>query len=248
MSFDHIPRHLFFAAKEAVCLFAGLCFFYACCFSQQARNPKKSPPEEPFPAINVNIREHLKVFNESDDHATYHVSLCADVPNNKKPLQVAHHQETGHVFLILQMIRASNDTVRRVFGYYPRRGLPTLFFKKISSLIKDNSYREYDVEISKEITAEQFDTLLAKAATWAERKYHINKYNCYDYALQLFNIGAGENPLPVNHVRFPFIFGRGGSPCSIYKSLKELQVMGSAWTPYIKFGEMKAPVSTGRLK
>jgi hypothetical protein len=247
MQFGHFTRYLYFSLKSIVCLLTGLCI-YACSFSQQPARSKKSPAVDSFPALKVNIREHLKIFDDNDSLATYRISLCADVPNNKKPLQVAHHQETGHVFLILQKILYSGDTISRVFGFYPRKGLPTLFFKKISSLVKDNSYREYDVEISKELSAVEFDTVLAKAAAYSGRIYHINKFNCYDYALNIFNSVAGENTLAVNYVRFPFIFGKGGSPCSVYKSLQEMKISDSIGQHHIKFANMRAPISTGREK
>lgn len=212
----------------------------------QGGKQSKHPPLEKYPAIDVDIARHLQVFHDSVSQTTYRMLLCADVPNNKKPLQVAHHQETGHVFLILQKIPRPGDTIHRVFGFYPKKGLPTLFFKKSRSRIKDNSDREYDVEISLELTARQFDTVLASAVSNASRKYHINRYNCYDYALRTFNAVAGELALPQLYVRFPFIFGRGGSPCSLYKDLSRLRDLGSPWVEHIRYGNFRAPVSTGR--
>ena len=248
MHTDYLVRCSRSAFKNITWLFAGVCFFYVTSFAQSARPSKKSPAEDPFPAINIDIREHLKVFMDSAEGAIYRISICADVPNNKKPLQVAYHQETGHVFLVLQKISAANDTVSRVFGFYPKRGLQTLLFKKTHSRIKDNSLREHDAVISKELSAKQFDTVLSKAITYAGRKYHMNRYNCYDYALAIFNCAAGEVSLPVNHIRFPFIFGRGGSPCSVYKDLQKLLLSGPVWKPHIMFGELIAPVSNGREK
>jgi len=54
------------------------------------------------------------------------------------------------------------------------------------------------------------------------KKYNLNKYNCYDYALELYNSIPGTEALPTLKVKFPFKFGRGGSPCGLYKVLKEL--------------------------
>src|SRR5678815_2814988 len=85
----------------------------------------------------IHIADELSVFDNGKTMATYRISVCADVPNDKKPWKVAFRQETGHVFLILQKI-SGIDTINKVFGFYPKSGLPVLFFKKIKSQIKDN--------------------------------------------------------------------------------------------------------------
>jgi hypothetical protein len=225
-------------------IIVGACFLCGTAFSQAHVSSKM--PVDSFPSLNVNIREYLKVFDDSSKEGVYRIAVCADVPNNAKPLKVAYKQETGHVFLILQKITPANDTISKVFGFYPRGGLQTLFFKKTKSYIKDNSRREHDVAISKELTASQFDTVLAQSIKLAERKYHMNRYNCYDYAIQIYNSVAGESPLPLKHIRFPFIFGRGGSPCCVYRDLEQLQKSGALMHAEISFGRLVAPRSTGR--
>jgi hypothetical protein len=233
--------------KKTLCLFAGLFLLLFTSIGQRAKGDKKNANAEKYPAVNVDVSKQLRVFNDSLRASTHRIILCADVPNNKRPLQVAYHQESGHVFLILQKILTTGDTVNSVFGFYPKRGLPTLFFKTISSRIKDNSFREYDVEISMNLSKEQFDTVLSRTIGQSVRKYHINKYNCYDYALAIFNSVAGDSALPSVYVRFPFIFGRGGSPCSVYKDLTRLKNSGSSWAAQIRFGAFRAPVSSLRI-
>ncbi|MBL7740238.1 MAG: hypothetical protein JNK14_13565 [Chitinophagaceae bacterium] len=233
--------------KRSAWLLSSFCISVVS-FSQSPRQSKKAISEVKFPATKVDIREHLSVFADSSGKSTYHISVCADVPNNKNPLKVAHHQETGHVFLILQRIGQAGDTLSRVFGFYPRAGLQTLLFKKTKSMIKDNSYREHDVVITKELTQPEFDTVVKRSIELAGKKYHMNKYNCYDYAILIFNAIAGDSPLPLTHIRFPFIFGKGGSPCSVYKDFRKLKESGSVWNKHITFEEMIAPISTGREK
>ncbi|HEY6503181.1 MAG TPA: hypothetical protein VIZ28_04335 [Chitinophagaceae bacterium] len=229
--------------KRVACLLPGIFFCCIISFSQPARPSQRSVAGEPFPATDVNIHEYLKIFGDSSKNAAYRITLCADVPNNEKPLQVFYQQETGHVFLILQRIEETNDTISRVFGFYPNGGMQTLFFKKTRSLIKDNSNREHDVAISKTLLAEQFDTVVAKSIELAGRKYHMNKYNCYDYAIEVFNSAASGSSLPLTHVRFPFLFGMGGSPCSVYKDLEKLKRSNQQWEASIVFGLMLAPIS-----
>jgi hypothetical protein len=227
-----------------------LCFVAACLLGagfdlQAQKTPLKA---EILPAKKVSIEEHLQVFNDSSAASAYFISVCADVPYNKKPGKVAHKQQTGHVFLVLQKIRATGDTIQRVFGYYPKKGLPTLLFRSIKACIKDNSTREYDTRVSRRLSREQFDTVLAKAVSLSKRTYHINKFNCYDYAVGVFNAVSPGNPLPVNYVRFPFPFGRGGSPCGVYKDFKKMKETGAFWAGNIDMQTNMAPVSTGRLQ
>jgi len=212
----------------------------------QHRSSKASEAEAGFSAYAINLADELDIFNNGLTATTYRISLCADVPNNKKPWKVAYHQETGHVFLVLQKI-AGVDTINKVFGFYPRRGLPTLLFRKVKSKIKDNSRRTYDADITEEVSAAAFDTVLAKAVLCSERYYHINKFNCYDYAVEIFNSIAGDRALPERHIKFPFIFGKGGSPCAVYQDLKKLS-LESAWSHHVRFGNLTAPTSTHRTE
>ena len=107
----------------------------------------------------------------------------------------------------------------------------------------DNGEREYNAVVKKELTAGEFGLILQKAKELTAKKYNINKYNCYDYALEVFNSLPGIEQIPVRHVKFPLIFGRGGSPCGLYRDLEKLKAAGSVWAPVIKFGVFKAPAS-----
>ena len=240
-----MPGTLIHFHKKIVCFVTAILFSITF-FGQANRKGSKESDPEKYPAMNVEVETYLRALRDSGEAVSYRLKLCADVPDNRHPLKVAYQQESGHVFLILQKILPGADTLNKVFGFYPKKGLPTLFFKTISSRIKDNSYREYDVDVSVDITASQFDTVLAIAVYQSLRKYHINRFNCYDYALNIFNAVAGDSTLPVVYVRFPFIFGRGGSPCSVYKGLSRLR-NSAFWGPRIRFGQFRAPVSSGRF-
>jgi len=230
--------------KKIIFILTSIFFFYTVSFSQAVKPAHK--PGDFFPSIDVEIKKYLESFNEDSTTGVYHISLCADVPNNKKPFKVAYKQETGHVFLILRKITTNNDTISKVFGFYPKGGLQTLLFKKTKSYIKDNSLRDHDVAITKELSREQFDTVLAKSIKLSERKYHMNRYNCYDYAIQIYNSVAGGPKMPLRHIRFPFIFGKGGSPCGVYRDLLILKDSPTYKDASIQFGSLVAPRSTGR--
>lgn len=229
---------------------ALLCFLFLRMpdgLSQRNKNKKSAHAEIYVKETEISIQKELASFDTDVPGAVYKITLCADVPNNKKPHKVAHNQQTGHVFLILQQMNPQrSDTISQVFGFYPKRGLPVLFFKRMKSVIKDNSKRFYDAAVSKTLTADEFDAVLQKARELAGYTYHINQFNCYDYALQIFNVAAADDPLALRYVKFPFIFGKGGSPVGVFQELKRLKSNGSAWSSSIVFGDFEAPKSTTR--
>lgn len=189
------------------------------------------------------LSESLLCFDPVNNNASYSITLCADLPDNNNPGKVHVKSETGHVFIILRKWTGT-DTINSVFGFYPRRPASSLLFKNVRSEILNNSNREYNISLSKKIDEEDFRLVIKTAVDLAKRKYNINKYNCYDYAIEIFNSIAGLNKIPIRHIRFPFIFGKGGSPCSLYADLAAMKNNGSAWSPFIQTGVFRAPVST----
>lgn len=156
--------------------------------------------------------------------AFYSISICADVPDNDHPSKVFHKYEPGHVFLVLESrdsITGKQSTI--VWGFYPRRPLFGLLFRSGKSKLVNNSGRDYDVSITKTLTYQQYVQATQIALLARKKKYHLNKYNCYDYALEVYNSIDGVKKIPVNKTRFPFLFGKGGSPCVLYKDLKKME-------------------------
>ncbi|MBL7725480.1 MAG: hypothetical protein JNK27_15130 [Chitinophagaceae bacterium] len=189
------------------------------------------------------LSESLLCFEPVNTNASYSITLCADLPDNNNPGKVHVKSETGHVFIILRKW-TETDTINSVFGFYPRRPASSLLFKNVRSEILSNNNREYNISLSKKIEEEDFRLVIKTAVELAKRKYNINKYNCYDYAIEIFNSIAGLNKIPIRHIRFPFIFGKGGSPCSLYADLKEMKNNGSVWAPFIQTGVFRAPLSS----
>jgi hypothetical protein len=127
------------------------------------------------------------------------------------------------------------------FGFYPRVPV-TCLFKRVRSKIMDNSNREYNASLEKKLTMEEFALLMEKCKELSKKKYDLKKFNCYEYALEVFNSLPGIEKLPVSNVKFPFILGRGGSPCGLYRDLKNLVSGGSSWMPFIRFGVFRSPI------
>jgi hypothetical protein len=186
------------------------------------------------------IEERLEVFYPVDS-ADYSLTICADLPDNNNTKRVYKKGEPGHVFLILSKKSiVTGETINRSFGFYPRLAV-TCFFKQSRSRILDNHDREYNASIGKKLSKIEFEGILEKCRELAKKKYNLKKYNCYDYVIEVFNSLPGIEKLPVTKVKFPFIFGRGGSPCGLYSDLEKLASNGSAWASAIRFGVFRSP-------
>jgi len=52
--------------------------------------------------------------------------------------------------------------------------------------------------------------------------------------------------IPLSKVRLPFLLGKAGSPCGLYKDLIVLKNKNEFWQPYIEFGEFASPKSCNK--
>jgi hypothetical protein len=195
------------------------------------------------------LATYFQSFAPLEDEDRYTVALCADVPDNNNPDRIHVRDEPGHTFLILtkKNVRSSSPAITRVFGFYPHRPASCLIFRNVRGEIMDNGGRQYDATLSVEITATAFRAVLAQSQLLARKKYNLNKFNCYDYSIGVFNSINGVVKLPVTHLKFPFIFGRGGTPCGLYRDLEKLKKEDSVWAPHIQFGIFYAPRSNPDL-
>ena len=107
-----------------------------------------------------------------------------------------------------------------------------------------NGTREYNVSVSRKVSAEVFQLVLEQAVTSSKHRYNLNKYNCYNYAVDVFNAIPGIEKIPISKVKFPFILGKGGSPCALYIDLIRLRNNHSYWSDYIRTGIFVAPSNT----
>jgi hypothetical protein len=226
-------------------LFAFFFYMAGCTSTQHLQSDSEftsinssAPPKRPDLH---DLHSRFQQFKKGDTSSIYEIKLCADVPYDKNPSKVVYKKEPGHVFLIFSQSVSDDVSVSQVFGYYPVRPATVIFGKNVKSQVRDNSGRIYNAEISTKVSRELFFALLDSSIILAARKYNLNKFNCYDYGLGIFNRAASTQILPVQYVKFPFIWGRGGSPTGLYAQLKLLEENDSFWAPHIQFGLLKAP-------
>jgi hypothetical protein len=232
--------------RPIVLLVAITCWICEACKSTQAyqSDPKYTTPSNAIPPKRTDLTElhkRFQQFRRGDSASIFEVRLCADVPNDKNPSKVLYKKEPGHVFLIFYQVSNSTDTISHVFGYYPWRPASVILGKNIKSQIRNNNGRIYDVHISRKLSEDLFFAVLDSSLLLARKKYNLNRFNCYDYGLKLFNMTAPDHAIPLQYVKFPFIWGRGGSPVGLYRDLKKMKESGDFWAPYIQFGCLIAP-------
>jgi hypothetical protein len=229
-------------AKLSLLVFA----FLLCGCSSSHRIGQDDAPTSTARATPDKRRDDLVQFRASITQfkrgvfASYMIRLCADVPNDKNPKQVLYKNEPGHVFLIFQQFNET-DTISLAFGYYPKKPANVILFKNVKSELRNNRNRMYDCQFSRSVTEYNFFDVLDSAVVLAGKKYNLNHFNCYDYAVRVFNLSAGNYLIPVQYVKFPFIWGKGGSPTGLYRQLKALKDNDSTWSNHIEFGQLKAP-------
>ena len=189
----------------------------------------------------------FKCFDSLSPEDIYSITVCADIPDNNNSSNPVYENEPGHVFVTLSKneSKPGKSPVSVSFGFYPRYIAMILFIRKMPGEIRVSSEREYDVSVTKRLSFSEFQKTLFNAKLLAQRKYHLNLFNCYDYAIQLFNSAGGEDTLPVSRIKFPFTGGFGGSPCCLYKDLEKLKNKSSL-ASNIHFGITKAPVTCSK--
>lgn len=189
----------------------------------------------------------LNTFSNASESVIYFLTLAADIPDNNNPGKVHFQKEPGHVFLILtKKDSVSGESQSMVWGFYPRRPVGSLFFKRVKSELRDNGYREYNISITCRLTADGLDSLKSEAVHLSGRKYNLNRFNCYDYAVNLFNAVQKQLNIPVSYMRFPLLLGKGGTPCSLYKDIAELSPSALPAGFTIQTGIFHAPAGSNK--
>jgi hypothetical protein len=196
-------------------------------------------------SYNYNIlQQRFQKFSSLKVNEIYQLTIAADVPDNKRPGKVFYKGEPGHVFVILeQKDTLLNTTVAEVWGFYPETPIMSLFIRTVKCKVLSNGGRTYDAAITIPLMPQQFEAVKQKAADLTAKKYNLNRYNCYDYAIELFNSVEGVADIPIKKVRFPLVFGKGGSPCGLYKQLTLLLQTTNNLASAVRMGNTVAPAN-----
>ena len=188
----------------------------------------------------IDIRKFFNCFDlVPSDGASYTIQLCADVPSNSNPdvsMNFSGTVNAGHTFLVITK-SGSGISVTQSFGYYPQTA-PSAWnpFSSIPSAIKDNRGQEINASITMSIGPDQFNAIRSTAINQSTQPYLLDKSNCTDYALSVFNAGR-STPLTMD----PYILRQAGLAASngITSSPITVTINNSPQKLYAKLATMK---------
>ncbi len=166
-----------------------------------------------------------KVTNFSDS-LRFAIMLCTELPHSAKPQKVFYKGQTGHVFVRLLKLDFNDDIIESIeWGFYPEKPIQSVFFRKTKSKLHSNKGKNYHAAITCKISAVQFEQALNKALELSKNAYDLNRNNCYHYGIQLFNSVSNNIQIPQRDIKFPFLIGKGGSPCALFADLIDISKM-----------------------
>lgn len=124
----------------------------------------------------------------------------------------------GHSFISLIKYNKDQSAICKSFGFYPEEGqlipvnpiIPTAL-----SVIKDDSYHNWDQLLGKFVSKEQFEKMLEYIDHNIANEYHLSDYNCSDFALTIAQLGNIQIEQTVGY----WPFGKGDNPGYIGQSI-----------------------------
>jgi hypothetical protein len=173
------------------------------------------PPVDIAAKIN-DIKLYLKCFNKSNSAK---VTIYADqpIPNTRATYSSNWGTvDVGHSFISIEQIVNGNKIVRTL-GFYPSTAVRPGVNPSAPSILIDDSGHTYDVSIDKEINASQLSQIINFVENY-EKMYHLGRYNCTNFALQVASF-AGLN-IPKTIGEWPF--GSGCNPGDFGEDLKNI--------------------------
>lgn len=183
----------------------------------------------------INMGQYLKCFsNVPDAGATCTIKIMTDIPVDSNPNEFFDWSlgSPGHTFLQLTKTNGS-QTVQQNIGFYPITGWKTIIAPTpLDSKFVDNAQHEFNASLSESLTPDKFQGALTHMQYLSSFiKYDIARYNCTDFALEVFNYKRGGNQLTIPMYDIP----PGGdapngtaTPGGLYLKLQEMKKPGSA--------------------
>jgi|GEM_PF-767196 len=213
----------------------------------------------------IDIRKFFNCFDlVPSEGATYSIQLCVDLPINSTPnasMNFSGGVNAGHTFLIVTK-SGGGINVTQCFGFYPQTA-PSIWnpFLAIPSVMKDNGDKEINASLMMSIDSKQFDAIKTSAINLSTTPYTLDKSNCTDYALGVFN-SVRSTPLTMQ----PYVLRQSGiamangmssspitvtinnSPQNLYATLSVMKANGNTEESNIQLDlshNLRSPISHG---
>ncbi|WP_431209454.1 hypothetical protein ACQ86N_25185 [Puia sp. P3] len=213
----------------------------------------------------VDVQKYFNCFDQiPSEGASYTIELCVDIPVNSSPdmsMNFSGGISSGHTFLVVTK-SGNGMNVSQSFGYYPQTA-PSAWdpFSPIPSAIRDNGNDEINASLIMTINNDQFNAVRSAAVNFSAKPYLLDKSNCTDYALSVFNV-ARTTPLTMD----PYVLRQAGivltnglssepitvtianSPQKLYDKLANLKMSGGTEASNIQLDlshNLNSPFSHG---
>ena len=171
----------------------------------------------------TNVADFLKCINKAQG-ATLTVYAAQPQPNNSVAYNGTY---VGHAFISL-----SQGGQTKVIGYYPiSNNIYPLINPSGKSVYGNDTSHGYNVSYSKNISSAQLSSIVNYINSKDGSTYHLDNYNCTDFAIEVGNLG-GMN-LPDSYGTWPQ--GGGSNPGALGQHLRTLSgnknSMGNLYAP-----------------
>lgn len=164
-------------------------------------------PERPI----SNVPDYIKCF---DKNSGAKITIFVDEP---APGTGQSHDKSnvGHAFISIDQ-QVSNQMVTRTLGFYPQ-GWVSPINPSSGGVFGDDSDREYDVQLTLDITAAQLNEILNYISSGIN-SYNLNNFNCTNFVIEALS-AAGVN-LPQTTGIWPG--GQGLNPGNLGQDIMNL--------------------------
>ncbi|MBN7812367.1 hypothetical protein J0A68_15550 [Algoriphagus sp. H41] len=171
-------------------------------------------------------------FNDNQEALKYTLTILVDQPGaggDAETWEVVGFLDIdpGHAFVKLERLNVDSTKTTIYVGFYPDKLPNDPNQLETKGELRDDSAHVYEVSKEYILTKVNFDKALAyiESVESSKKKYHLNDYNCADFAIQTGK-AAGEN-IPDTHgtwdVHMPGIVrvqGGGSNPGNLGQDLR----------------------------
>ena len=157
----------------------------------------------------INVNSELNCLKNNSGNFSYKIAICVDQPTPNSSASMSFSGGVGHTFIqFLKTDNSTGQTISRSVGFYPGGSAGISLIDDVSSVVRNDSQRPYDVSATYTINSSQFTNAVNNAVNWPNINYSLEAYNCTDAALSVLSSAGINISLPLTKFG-PFPTGIG---------------------------------------
>ncbi|MDP3393767.1 hypothetical protein [Sediminibacterium sp.] len=185
---------------------------------QDQINQKELERTEEYESERIQPETIVEAFLDQKEATHYALAILIKQPIPGQKNTNTGLGEVGHSFISLIKYNKDQSAICKSFGFYPEEGqlipvnplIPTAL-----SVIKDDSYHNWDQLLGKFVSKDQFEKILEYIDHNIANEYHLSDYNCSDFALTIAQLGNIQIDNTVGY----WPLGKGDNPGYIGQSI-----------------------------